>query len=33
MSNHASAMRRGEIGMTTALGGGYVPPDLDALTI
>jgi hypothetical protein len=30
-SNHASAMRRGEMGMKAALGRGYVPPDLDAL--
>src|ERR1700681_3625658 len=32
-SNHASAMRRGEMGMKAALGRGYVPPDLDGLPI
>jgi hypothetical protein len=30
VSNHSSAMRRGEIGLKAALARGYVPPDLDA---
>lgn len=30
VSNHNAAMRRGELGMKTALARGYMPPDLDA---
>lgn len=30
--NHTAAMRRGEAGMKGAIGRGYVPPDLDALS-
>jgi len=33
MSNHKSAMRRGEVGMKAALARGYVPPDLDAVQV
>jgi hypothetical protein len=33
MSNHESAMRRGETGMKAALARGYVPPDLDVLAV
>ncbi len=29
ISNHKSAMRRGEMGLRNALASGYVPPDLD----
>lgn len=33
ISNHESAMRRGEAGMKAALARGYVPPDLDVLPL
>jgi hypothetical protein len=33
MSNHKSAMRRGETGMKSALASGYVPPDLDVVPV
>jgi len=33
MSNHKSAMCRGETGMKAALARGYVPPDLDVLPV
>ena len=33
MRNHESAMRRGEAGMKEAIRRGYVPPDLDAVSV
>jgi hypothetical protein len=33
MRNHESAMRRGEAGMKEAIGRGYVPPDLDSVSV
>ncbi len=33
MRNHESAMRRGEVGMKKAIGLGYVPPDLDGVSV
>jgi hypothetical protein len=33
MRNHESAMRRGEAGMKQAIARGYVPPDLDAVSV
>jgi hypothetical protein len=33
MRNHASAMRRGEIGMKAAIGAGYVPSDIDGVSM
>jgi hypothetical protein len=33
ISNHKSAMRRGEMGMKGALARGYIPPDLDAVQV
>lgn len=32
VSNHKSAMRRGEVGMKGALASGYIPPDLDGVS-
>jgi hypothetical protein len=33
VSNHKSAMRRGEMGMKAALAKGYMPPDLDTVQV
>jgi hypothetical protein len=33
MRNHESAMRRGEAGMKEAIRRGYVPPDLDSVSV
>jgi len=33
LRNHESAMRRGEAGMKDAIGRGYVPPDLDKVSV
>jgi len=33
MRNHESAMRRGEVGMKKAIGLGYLPPDLDGVSV